>query len=73
MVTGQKNNLGISAMDYMFISPDLQHKDPMRNAFTKFVEVDMNRNKHRSQESVSIENTKRHFFRISRTSYAECY
>jgi hypothetical protein len=38
----RKNNRGISAMDYMFISPDLQHKDPMRNTFTESIKIDMN-------------------------------
>jgi hypothetical protein len=38
----RKNNYSISAMDYMYISPDLQHKDPMRNVFTELSQADMN-------------------------------
>jgi len=32
----RKNDFSISAMDYMFISPDLQYKGPARNEFTEF-------------------------------------
>lgn len=39
-------------MDYMCISPDLQHKDPKRNTFTESLEIDINIPKYRSQEDV---------------------
>ncbi len=42
MATGQKNNYGLLAMDYMYISQDLQYKGPARNAFTESARVDMN-------------------------------
>lgn len=29
-------------MDYIFTSPDMQHKDTMKNAFTESIEIDMN-------------------------------
>ena len=38
----QKNNCDPSPMDYMYISPDLQHKVQMRIAFTELAQVDMN-------------------------------